>query len=275
MKVLICLSSDDRFAKGVAVMIYSLHKHNKFPFDVKVFYNNLSEESKSLILKVDPTVIFQKPSTTDFCKHSTTIYGNNNTDVYLCFESFLQIGYDKVICVDADMVCVGDLSRLIHMGHDFMAVRSNIKFIDYPEKFGAEKFNAGFFVVGKKYLNKTVYNTLTDLVITKTHNSSGADQDTLNIYFKDKVFLLDSGYNFKFFGGAPQGGNCGDHNMYVARKDRIKILHFTGRRKPWAEDETESKEYVTIRFRKLLEETDAYKIWKKCYKDTKQLTSKS
>ena len=42
-----------------------------------------------------------------------TIYGPGNYDVYLSFETFSQIGYERSVYLDADMLCVGDFSDII------------------------------------------------------------------------------------------------------------------------------------------------------------------
>ena len=50
-KVLFFTTTDDTMSKGCALLIYSLKKHipNFDDYDIKVVYNNLSDENKMLV----------------------------------------------------------------------------------------------------------------------------------------------------------------------------------------------------------------------------------
>ena len=83
-------------------------------------------------------------------------------------------------------------------------------------------------------------------VVRDTHRIEGADQETVNRLLRrmrDKgqvrFLLLPSGYNFKNWGGAPvdasKGIGKGGEKVFQECLPYIKIIHYTGRRKPWAD----------------------------------------
>ena len=60
-KVLFFTTTDDTMSKGCALLIYSLKKHipNFDDYDIKVVYNNLSDENKKMISDIHDKVIFE------------------------------------------------------------------------------------------------------------------------------------------------------------------------------------------------------------------------
>ena len=168
MKKLIVTSTDDKFAVGCAVLLFSLQKNMSIfeDCDIKVFYTNLSEKSKNLIKGVCPRAKFETPENFDYCKGIKTLYGESNQDTYLCLESFKQSDYDRVAYIDTDMLCVGDISDIFteNRGHSMMACvgakHVNKKHAQYNG--GISKFNAGFMVIGKEHLKNA--ETYTDLI---------------------------------------------------------------------------------------------------------------
>jgi len=242
-------------------MIYSLRKHlNDFESnDLKVFYTELSEENKQKIrIAAGPKInlMFVSPDNMDYCSGANTIYGDDNRDVYLCLESFNQPEYDVVVCFDSDMLCINSFDYHIvnKMSANFAAVRTKQAGCDGPlstrgyEKVSSspkfsnfQKVNGGFWIIGKKWLTGEVYDELKKIVIKKTHKVEGADQATVNEYLrkKNKFLLLSDGYNFKNWGGArihfEKNIGAGGENLFQLCKKDIKIVHFSGRRKPWAD----------------------------------------
>tara|TARA_R100000152_G_C6753617_1_gene177377 strand:- start:22 stop:1014 length:993 start_codon:yes stop_codon:yes gene_type:complete len=315
MKTLFCTSTGDNFAPGCAVMIYSLRKHLKDfeSNDLKVFYTSLSEENKQKIkTAAGPKInlMFVKPDDMEYCSGANTIYGKNNKDVYLCLESFNQPDYDTVICFDSDMLCINSFDYHIvdKMNADFAAVRTQQAGHDGPlvtdghEKVATpprfsnyQKVNGGFWIIGKRWLSGEVYNYLREIVIKRTHKIESADQATVNFFLKSyclrnggKFLLLPDGYNFKNWGGMSicherKVGRGGENLFKLVEKD-IKILHYSGRRKPWASivngwqswkkphelnpcDIPNSKNPCAISDLKKMKESTPGKLWHKYYEE--------
>ena len=115
-KYVINISASTEWAAAVAVLIYSLKINLKIynECDIKVQYNNLSDNAKHLIKKVDSNIIFEKPKNSNFHKTmKQSIYGNKGHDVLLCFEAFWQDKYERSLYLDADMLCVNDFSEIL------------------------------------------------------------------------------------------------------------------------------------------------------------------
>lgn len=112
-------------------------------------------------------------------------YQRNNKGLpyYWCHEIFNLQGYDRVIFVDADMICLGSLADLpdeVDIGMVF----------EVPRK----QFNTGFISVGKKYLNPETYEAI--FKHQKRPETFGRDQAVYNEYFdKSEVTELPVKYN--------------------------------------------------------------------------------
>jgi lipopolysaccharide biosynthesis glycosyltransferase len=256
MKKLIVTSTDDKFAPGCAVLLHSLKKNMSIfnECDVKVFYTSLGEQSKQIIRRVCPKADFEMPKDFDYCKGIKTLYGEDNQDTYLCLESFKQSEYDRVAYIDTDMLCIGDMSDIFseNLDYDMMACIGS-KPLNIKQSFyrnGISKFNAGFMVIGKKHLDgRKTYNDLIDIVErakSKKNNNQYRimhktaptfnDQDAIKIYWQNRgVFILPDWYNFKNFGAGPRPEDFKrTDDLFRQHLDNIKLIHYSGKRKPWA-----------------------------------------
>ncbi len=259
-KVLFFTTTDDTMSKGCALLIYSLKKHipNFDDYDVKVVYNNLSDENKKMISDIHNKVIFEKPFDTEFCKNIPTLYGKDNQDTYLCFDSFRQLDYDKVVVLDSDMLCVGDFSELwLDIDKPLIAChksgqqrRRGIDNEDGPtfQMMYNGKFNAGFFVIGKEYLNDyKVYNDLVSITKKRSNGQIYNDQDAIVEYWvggdgtKKGWYVVPAYYNYRELGVGGPEKMAGDK---LLRKvfDKTKIIHYSGKRKPWGNITDRSKD---------------------------------
>ena len=256
MKKLIVTSTDDKFAPGCVMLLYSLKKNMSIfeECDVKVFYTNLSEENKNKIKSVCPKAKFEKPENFDYCKGIKTLYGESNQDTYLCLESFKQQEYDRVAYIDTDMLCIGDISVIFSesLKYGIMAC-TGTKTINEQASYydrGISKFNAGFMVIGKRHLNRNkTYNDLIEIVqraketmlegqYRVLHKTSATfnDQDAIRIYWTHRpVFILPDFYNFKNFAHGPKPENFKEADGFFRENlENIKLIHYSGKRKPWA-----------------------------------------
>jgi lipopolysaccharide biosynthesis glycosyltransferase len=303
IKTLFCTSTSDSFAPGTAVMIYSLRKNlsNFEDHTLKIFYTSISEKSKDLIRRAAGNINleFVKPNLDHIPAGASTIYGNDNKDVYLCLESFNQPDYDTVICFDSDMLCISgfDYHLPYNKKCDFAAVYTeqvghkaaySTKGIENvfrePYQVSGEKWqkiNAGFWIASGDWINGAMYEQMKKTVVEKTHKVQGADQQTVNLVYrkarsrnKVKFMRLPDGYNFKNWGGAyfnpAKGIGRGGENVFIKCLDYIKIIHYTGRRKPWATHVSDKKnkfDYCSVSSLKDLKESTPAKMWHQYYEE--------
>lgn len=256
-KYVICIPASDDFALATAVLIYSLKK-NLAVFeecDVVVPYNNLNKKSKDLIRKAYSDTVFKKPKNSDFYKHiPRTIYGPDNYDVYLSFETFSQVGYERSIYLDADMLCISDFSEIIKHKKEIVW--------KYP--------NLGTLIVGKKYLDGHTYDKMINLVLnTNIKNNPMGDQITCQQLFSPNnsdVLQVSEAYNFQHFGA----GGKGDPETYKNTTD-IKIIHYSGRRKPWGPIwDGDDNNKNCIRYATLMNKNPAVKEWYRYYDEFRE-----
>ena len=170
-KYVICIPASDDFALATAVLIHSIKKNLRVvdDCDFVVPYNNLNEDSRNLIRKAHAETMFKPPRNSDFYKHiPRTIYGVGNFDVYLSFETFSQIGYERSVYLDADMLCTGDFSDIVEDEKQIIW--------KYP--------NLGILVAGNKYLTGQAYDEMVKAVVnTDIKNRPDGDQVTCQHFF--------------------------------------------------------------------------------------------
>ena len=274
-KYVICIPSSDDFALSTAVLIYSLERNFSMfkECDIKVPYNNLTEKGMNLIRKACPDVIFEKPKDNSFYKDvaKTTIYGDGNYDVYLSFEVFAQSEYDKAIYLDSDMVCTKDFSEVLAANNtkSFMWRRG-------VDSRGKDCHNNGLMVVGKKYLEGT-YEKLIHMVKhdPRVRNHSGGDQEAVKLMFDmeerldaDNVGRLSELYNCLDWGGGGRGNN----KRFGEIINDVKLIHFSGRRKPWGGAwQGGDGQKNCMRYPFMMQHCSAVRIWNQHYEEFKIL----
>tara|TARA_R110001592_G_scaffold61591_3_gene187715 strand:+ start:7609 stop:8397 length:789 start_codon:yes stop_codon:yes gene_type:complete len=252
-KNIICIPSSDDFALATAVLIFSIRKNLKIfdKCDVVVPYNNLNDKSKNLIRKAYGETKFSLPLDSSFYDHiPKTIYGPDNYDVYLSFETFAQVGYERSIYLDADMLCTGDFTDIIKS----------------PKEIVWKFPNLGILVAGKKYLSGQTYKDMINMVVnTGIKNRPDGDQVTCQQMFNPSnpdVQVVSELYNFQNFGG----GGKGDSATFANIAPQVKVIHYSGRRKPWGPIwDGDDLNKNCIRYATLMNENPATKAWYKYY----------
>ena len=256
-KYAICIPSSTDFALPAAILIYSLEKNFSLydQCDVVIPYNDLSEEAMGLIRKAAPNAKFVKPRDPSFYKIiPKTMYGENNYDVYLSFEAFSQEGYEKTIYLDADMLCTGDFAEIMDYPHDVVWKNPNLGILVVDQRIVPDAYNS---------LIQLVYNS------SKVRNSEGGDQKAVRVLYgreSDKVKFISESYNFQGIGG----GGAGSNENYLKKKDDIRIIHYSGKRKPWGNVWDGSYfDKNSIKYPYLMFHCDAVKVWHEYYEDFK------
>tara|TARA_Y100000593_G_scaffold74652_1_gene137505 strand:+ start:3867 stop:4730 length:864 start_codon:yes stop_codon:yes gene_type:complete len=260
-KYIFCIPSSTDFAVATAVLIYSIKRNLKIAEDCDfvVPYNNLSEKAMNYIRQAHSDVKFEKPKDSSFYSEiPKTIYGVDNYDVYLSFEAFWQNGYEKCIYLDADMLCINDFSEII---------------LDNKGEVSWKYPNLGTVVIGDNYLGESTYRKLIEVALSMHKHKPGGDQDSVNTLFgagaPNDVTYFDEMYNFQDWGG----GGTGSNRNFQEKKDKVKIVHYSGRRKPWGKvwdsDIYDTEDKNCIYYPHMMWNCEAVRIWHQYFEEFK------
>lgn len=235
----LCTVLSDDYVVGFLVLIGSLlrvHPNLELPFIV-VHHPDLaplSPLSRELILHAYPKVEFHEVNADLY----QNVWANRDgplatpprlRSAFFILEAFNLGRFSRVITLDSDMLCMGDLSELFTHSAPFAATVAYA----YPEGSKLDYFNSGVLVIGKTHLTGETYQRLLDHKISETYQSrkGKADQAILNDFFPiNAVVELDERYNMTKRRFADP---FSEHQSDPSFKD-TRILHFVGG-KPWQE----------------------------------------
>jgi len=165
-----------------------LHYNKWFNLDFVIIDIDLSDTDKERILAIYKKVIFKKPDYELYkkCRFENTHPKLRNT--YFKIDAFCLYEYNRVVFLDMDMVCMGNIKPLFNVEDGFYGCPGYQKDLDIMRP----TINSGVFVVTDKYLNPKTYNGLLRIL---QRGFSMPDQKTINSYFRDKIQFLPKIYN--------------------------------------------------------------------------------
>ena len=136
-------------------------------------------------------------------------------------------GFEKLLYVDSDMLCINDISDLFDLDCDIAMAPSRSN--------RAGEFNTGLIVLDGRLMDGTLY----EQAIAQIHPTTEymLDQPILNKVLLDNriaVTPLSIDYNYQYVVGHP---DIKDESDLEKRRHEIKMLHWNGqahkRKKPW------------------------------------------
>lgn len=243
--------SDSEFSIGTEVLLYSFHKYNpEFKGDVVVICEDLPQQDRQRISSVS-AVRFEAPnerlreSVERLREHEPRL-----NDIYrrlFSLEAFRLSEYDRVVYLDSDMYCMGDISHLFTANDPFLACADGFTYADriearlnegasgdFRERYGkrmSASFNAGVMSIGPRALGDSIYDDLLDWLRPERWKSMGpgkfTDQMLLNIHFDGEFTCLDACDNYMVFLEGYQKIAEG------AGYNDARLVHFAGSLKPW------------------------------------------
>jgi lipopolysaccharide biosynthesis glycosyltransferase len=249
MNIALITVSSDSFLPGTMVLFHSFLTHNPwFTGNLIVIDGGLSEISKaSLTGKFN--VIIKQPDNKieeqlDNLITLLPAYAKTRARFY-SLEMFSFNGYDQVLFLDSDMLCLHNVHDLFLAGHSFAAcadhryyqncVRNKKTFLPverstetelFNEHFIDRFFNTGFMLVNGSLLNDAMFHKLINAIqpgAFKTIQTGHTDTVILNNELLSKVTWLDIKYN-----------------LYATLFDSAVVagvepcfVHFMGKQKPW------------------------------------------
>lgn len=243
-------SIDDGYVRQFQVTLYSLIK-NSCSRDVQVYvlqktqlaaHETISQFCQSLGVSYHPVIIgeeaFETAPTTD--RYPETIYYR------LLAHEYLPADLDKILYLDADMLCINDLAPLYDMdlGEQLYAAASHVEDSVVNEavnklrlgNYEATSYvNSGLLLMNLTAIRKTVKReAIMAYIEEKGPVLFLPDQDVLNALYghqitliPDQIYNLDTRYLpfYKLKSG-------GEQDLDWVMRYTV-ILHFCGRDKPW------------------------------------------
>lgn len=220
MNTVIAVVATGSYVEGARVLFHSLEQHG-LPDSIHRIV--IGTESCNFAEALVPEENFDWIGITDpRCKES--------------LKNFLplKLNYDRVISMNADMLCVGDPSYLWsdRIGDlPFYACHDTAAQVYYPqsiEQLGLDPltiFNAGLYVYHRSRLPRLYEDMTHEIAEGKLQTYEVGDQGFWNHYFhlhRLEVGWLPSGLNY-----------CLDKHFPIPLEADRRIIHFTGK-KPWA-----------------------------------------
>lgn len=221
MKIAFVFCADRSFLVGLNKLYKSLVKYNSWisTYDKVLLTDNVDSYEDFKI--VDCSNIKYNCPKERFKKTFYKLYIFNLTD------------YDRIIFIDSDILCLGDISLFLNQQLDlpFYAAKDD----GFKLK---ESINSGVMLVNKPLISNKVFEQISELAKKQQVKKNYGDQQVINEYiklYKVKTGILDTKYN------ALKRLYIHQKNTWNKIKDDIRLLHFVGD-KPWNPEDEEYSE---------------------------------
>lgn len=232
MKTLITTVCNDSFANALTLLMWSIIHHNpRFDHPLKIYHRgDLSISSQERILAVYPNSIFENACSEGY---------EGKIPHYLALEVFREYEPNRVVFIDSDIICTGDISVLCELDAPISAC------LDYDFRFPffwnarfpfcrIARINTGVFVLNRTHRNPETYKALYSLLDRfpdgYVKGMPWSDQGIMNLYFKnDQKQIIPYHYNGRknLF---PNSRLKGDREKAL---DGVRLLHYGGAFKPF------------------------------------------
>lgn len=275
----IFMATNGYYAKFTAAALYSIYEHisDENNYDIIILHNNLCENDKIRLTCFlgdkknfsvrffDPEAIFENYNLYE----SPTI--TKETYYRLIIPEYFPF-YDKVLYLDSDLVVFDDIAKLyaLDIGENYIGGAIDIchagsvngfdaEMRKYYEKFHLKNIykliNAGVLIINTAAI-RNEFGTAYLLSFAQEGRFRFQDQDLLNILCEDKIFYIDSKWNFfadpsdSYRGYITTFAPKIYYDAYIRSKSDIRILHFAGNEKPWFFPNYDYAQYFWQYFRK-------------------------
>lgn len=237
-KANIVLCSDKNVVRALGVTIFSFIQHMKTPCVFHIFFNgDLPAEDikkfQQLSQEHDVPIIIYWLNNQWIEKLESSLLNITITTYYRLLVPYIlqSLGIDRVLYVDTDILCTNDVSELFTLDLQQKAAfvekdataKPNMRLTYSPTigMKGTDYFNAGVMLINiDVYVKMDIGRKA--ITLANTNQYPFMDQDVLNILLEGNV-IFDTSYAY----------NC---SMSVRNEElptNIKIVHFTGGKKPW------------------------------------------
>jgi UDP-glucose:(glucosyl)LPS alpha-1,3-glucosyltransferase len=241
---------DKNFFLGCAVSITSILLANpNLDFSFHIFTNYINDELRNKLEQLagqyNTEITIYLVDDNNLSNLPTT----KNWTIATYFR-FIVVDYfyeklDKILYLDADIICKGSLQELVTLQFD-----NNIAYVVTEKdpiwwnkcairlnenKLSSGYFNAGFLLINlekwKEFnINVKASKLLSDSNLSK--NFTHLDQDVLNLLLREKVKYLDRKYNQQMSINYELKYKT-KSKSYTSITDKTILIHYIGPSKPW------------------------------------------
>ena len=283
------MATNGYYAKFTAAALYSLaaHASPERKYDIVILHNGISADDQARLRYIaegktnisirffDPQPLFENYSLYESATITIeTYYRLIIPDYFPC--------YDKILYLDSDLIVLHDIAQLYDtdIGDNYIAGAIDIchagavngfdnDLRKYYESFRLKNIykliNAGVLIMNCSLLRRDFTATYL-LEFAKQGNFRFQDQDLLNILCEDRIFYLDSRWNF--FGDPDQSYRGYIRSFapqplfseYMNAKNDIHIIHYAGNEKPWVYPHFENAFYFWENIRNTPYYTDFFNL---------------
>lgn len=252
---------NDKFVPQVAAGIYSIIENNNDILDIHfyLFSYGITDKNKAQLtkmvkeLKRDITIIEIESIGEYFDFDFDTSGWNPIVLTRLILHKILPDNVDRIIYLDGDTIIRGSLDELWNTDMGDKCVGGCIEpTIDKDRKKQLEMntpyINAGVLLIDlKKWKNEKIGDGIINFYKESGGRLFANDQDAINGYLKDSLYLLSIKYNFSnTFTFYPYKtikklmGNDTDITLeeYNEAKENPIIIHYLGEERPWRKGNT-------------------------------------
>lgn len=240
---IIAITIDDNYVQHACVMLLSLDANINVKADVYCIYNDLSEVSKTRILKE----LSKTKLNLTFIEFNNSVLPNLpiKPGDHVSATAFLRIwlphlfpGLDQILFMDTDMVITDDINELLNFKVDNYPLAAVPDFgMSRQKKAGLGMdpeglyFNSGVMVLNLAYFRQYhLTEQISEFITLHPELCEFWDQDAINAVIKSNFYQLPYAYNVQtaFF-----DSNDTEIQKAVAAP---YIIHFTGSGscKPWS-----------------------------------------
>lgn len=247
---------DDGYVTQFQTMLYSLVRQMPDKdFQVYVLQKTLLEKDESLRVFAERLGVTYHPivvGTETFADAPTTDRYPDTIYYRLLAHEFLPKNLEKILYLDADMLCLNDVTSLYEMdlGEKLYAAASHNadgKILDYVNKLRLQNFkmessyfNTGTLLMNLEAIQQVVKReAILDYIDHNRNRLILPDQDVLNGLYADRIVPIpDEIYNYDArYSLLYQAKSLGKWDLDWVITHTV-FLHFAGRDKPWKSDYT-------------------------------------
>lgn len=252
-----CFSFSEDFTPYASVTLKSIivHASPNYNYDLVIFSNGVTDNSKKLLLKLIPDNATNiRIRFFDFEKvlskyEQGTFYTTSRVSIATYFRMFIPVilsKYEKVLALDTDIVVNEDIANCYNQDLGEYNIGSSLDFPNnsedthkYLERIGVKNpkqyLNVGVLLYSISNLNKENFTTNLINKLKEVKTPRILDQDIINTLYSHKYKILSFKWNFLVYGIY--------NSRYVITQDRIEdvrntytcasIVHYATGSKPW------------------------------------------
>ena len=245
----IFFSTDDNYIPYLDVAVSSLIANASKDYNYRIIVLNTGLNSKN----VDKVKLNEQDGfSIDFIdiskhlenikSHFKNVYHFSIVTYYRLFIASLFPQYEKILYLDCDLVVLGDVSELYNtpLGDNILAaapeqyVQNTAEFRKYADiALGInpdDYVNAGVLVINLEAFRKNkIEEKFVQLITEYDFDLLDPDQAYLNYLCKDKIYMLQNGWN--------------KEPMQLICEGKKNIVHYALYKKPWQYDDVIDGEY--------------------------------